>query len=561
MLVTQAENRIIQKFPTKFTSEQISEAFRIFEEIINNLDDGGIKELLGGYSLDIERLYSVMLEEILQALYGKKNNINAKIGYLDSIARQVEETLCIENLTYFIMSKIPSFMLNWHHLEWGDIVQRYDKFNVIAARDHGKSFYFSNAYIVWKMYRYQPFISPQVSRFDLSTSKLGYLFSFSQQQATDLLEILKGTIEENDEIREKLFPKSTSEGWAKTEIVCKNGTRLRTKGFGSAVRGAHPGYITVDDGLKDNVIYSSTQRKKSIEYFQAVIMNMVIPGGQVGVVGTPFHNADLYGDLKSKRGWHCREYPAIFPDGTVLWRERWGLDELLEKRETQGNLIFSRENLCKPVTNESSLFPMDVIQRSYIGMDDYIFTNSRDAYKLKFNNVVTSCDFSISASVGADYTVITTTGVDENDNIWLMNITRFKGKNFSEQMAIIKGINSAFQPDMIIMENNVFQQIFVQESDKMGLPVRGHTTGSNKYDLKLGVPGLALLYERGKIRCPRGNQASRDTADMLANELMSTTFTENGIEGVGEHDDCMMSLWLNTVGVRQITTGFSFKFL
>jgi len=561
MLITPAENRIIQKFPTNFTSEQLAEAFRIFEEIVNNLDDGGVRELLGGYELDTEKLYNVMLEEILQALYGKKNNINAKIGYLDNVAKQIEETLCIENLTYFIMSKIPSFMLNWHHLEWGDIVQRYDKFNVIAARDHGKSYYFSNVYLVWKMYRYQPFISPQISRFDLSMSKLGYLFSFSQQQATDLLEILKGTIEENDEIREKLLPKSTSEGWAKTEITCKNGTRLRTKGFGSAVRGAHPGYIAVDDGLKDNVIYSSVQRKKSIEYFQAVIMNMIVPGGQVGVVGTPFHNADLYGDLKSKRGWHCREYPAIFPDGTVLWRERWGLDELLEKRETQGNLIFSRENLCKPVTNESSLFPLEIIQRSYLGMDDYVFTNSRDGYKLKFNTVVTSCDFSISASVGADYTVITTTGVDENDNIWLMNITRFKGKNFSEQMAVIKGINTAFQPDIIIMENNVFQQIFVQESDKMGLPVRGHTTGSNKYDLKLGVPGLALLYERGKIRCPRGNQASRDTADMLSNELMSTTFTENGIEGVGEHDDMMMSMWLNTIGVRQITTGFSFKFL
>ena len=190
---------------------------------------------------------------------------------------------------------------------------------------------------------------------------------------------------------------------------------------------------------------------------------MIVPGGQVGVVGTPFHANDLYGDLKSKAGWHVREYPAIFPDGTVLWRERWGFKELLEKRETQGNLIFSRENLVKPVTNESTIFPEDVIKRSYMGMDDYIFVRSRDAYKQKFDRVVMACDFSISSSVGADYTVIMTAGIDDKENIWLMNITRFKGKKFSEQMSMIKHLNHSFKPDLIVMEQNVFQQIFVQE--------------------------------------------------------------------------------------------------
>ena len=61
-------------------------------------------------------------------------------------------------------------------MEWGDVVQRYNKFNIIAARDHGKSYYFSNAYLIWKLYRYQPFISKQVSRKDLALSKKGYLF-------------------------------------------------------------------------------------------------------------------------------------------------------------------------------------------------------------------------------------------------------------------------------------------------------------------------------------------------------------------------------------------------
>lgn len=552
--------RILSNYSDVLSIDKIDEAFRVFDEIVENLDEVGSRELLGGSEADVDKVYKIILEETFNVTYGRKSNIGSKLGYMDQLTGNIEETLCVENLTYFILSKMPQFELNWHHLEWGDIAQRYTKGNIIAARDHGKSYYWSNAYLAWKMYRYKPHTGFGRPRKDLALSKRGYLFSFSQQQAVDLLDILKSTIEENDDLRDKLFP-GKGDGWAKTDVVGKNGARITTKGFGSSVRGAHPGYIVVDDGLKDNVIYSSVQRKKSIDYFHAVIMNMIVPNGQVIVVGTPFHANDLYGDLKSKIGWHVREYPAIFPDGTILWRERWGFKELLEKRSTQGNLIFSRENLCRPVTNESSIFPQDVIERSYVRMEDYTFTKSRSAYKMKFDRVVTGVDFSISSSIGADYTVIITAGVDENDNIWLMDITRFKGKAFAEQLAVIKKINHSFKPDLIVMENNVFQQIFVQESERAGLPVEGHTTGTNKYDLKAGLPGLALMYERGQVRTPRGNQESLDISDSLGMELSAVTWTEKGLEGVGEHDDQAMALWLTSIAAKKISTGFSFKFL
>jgi hypothetical protein len=560
MQLDKEDYRILSKYSNAFSLNKIEEAFRVFDEILDGLDAVGIKELFGGYESDVNEIYTIILEEVFNVVYGRNNNIDARLNHFDQLTKQIEEILCVENLTYFILSKIPQFELNWHHLEWGDMAQRYSKVNVIAARDHGKSFYWSNAYLAWKMYRYKPITAYGRPRKDLALSKRGFLFSFSQQQAVDLLDILKSTIEESDELRERLYP-GKSDGWAKTDIVAKNGARITTKGFGSSVRGAHPGYIVVDDGLKDNVIYSSVQRKKSIDYFHAVIMNMIVPKGQVIVVGTPFHANDLYGDLKSKEGWHVREYPAIFPDGKILWRERWGFKELMEKRSTQGNIIFSRENLCRPVTNESSIFPQDIIERAYVRMEDYTFVRSRSAFKMKFDRVATGIDFSISSSVGADYTVMITVGIDDSDNLWLMNITRFKGKSFAEQLAVIKQINHSFQPDIMVMENNVFQQIFVQESERAGLPVEGHTTGTNKYDLKAGLPGLAILFERGKIRIPRGNQESIDLADSLAMELSSVTWTEKGLEGVGEHDDQAMALWLTSIAAKKVSSGFSFKFL
>ena len=548
------------------------ECLKVVDEIIDGMDDSGILELMSGSGGDIDKVLDNLLSDTYQVLYTGDTQIDFAPRYTERLSESIEETLRCKNITYFITSVLPEFQLGWHHLEWGDLVHRHNKLCIEAARDHGKSYYFSNAYAAWQLYRYsKPKKMIYSKRPSKSNSNRGYLFSFSLQQSVDLMEILKGTIEGNDILRERLFPDSRNSGaWASTNIVCKNGARLTCKGFGSSVRGAHPYWIVVDDGLKDNVIYSQLQRQKSIDYFHSVIMNMLVPGGQIIVVGTPFHASDLYGDLKSKskaatgsdNGWFVIEYPAIFPDGRILWPARWGFNDLMEKKATQGNIIFSRENLCRPITNESSIFPLKILERSLLRMENYTLVRNRDDFPMKFNKVVVGCDFAISGNVGADYAVFTVWGVDdETGERWLLYFYREKGKTFHEQMQVLRGINVRFRPDTFVMEQNVMQQIFVQESDKQGLPVVGHTTGIDKYDLKTGWPGLAIDFERGKIHIPIGDKYSQDVKDLIFTDLGSVAFTDHGLESVGEHDDISSSFWLAKLAANLITTGFKYTFL
>ena len=548
------------------------ECLKVVDEIIDGMDDSGILELMSGSGGDIDKVLDNLLSDTYKVLYTGDTQIDFAPRYTERLSESIEETLRCKNITYFITSVLPEFQLGWHHLEWGDLVHRHNKLCIEAARDHGKSYYFSNAYAAWQLYRYsKPKKMIYSKRPSKSNSNRGYLFSFSLQQSVDLMEILKGTIEGNDILRERLFPDSRNSGaWASTNIVCKNGARLTCKGFGSSVRGAHPYWIVVDDGLKDNVIYSQLQRQKSIDYFHSVIMNMLVPGGQIIVVGTPFHASDLYGDLKSKskaatgsdKGWFVIEYPAIFPDGRILWPARWGFNDLMEKKATQGNIIFSRENLCRPITNESSIFPLKILERSLLRMENYTLVRNRDDFPMKFNKVVVGCDFAISGNVGADYAVFTVWGVDdETGERWLLYFYREKGKTFHEQMQVLRGINVRFRPDTFVMEQNVMQQIFVQESDKQGLPVVGHTTGIDKYDLKTGWPGLAIDFERGKIHIPIGDKYSQDVKDLIFTDLGSVAFTDHGLESVGEHDDISSSFWLAKLAANLITTGFKYTFL
>lgn len=548
------------------------ECLSIVDEIIDGMDDKGILELMSGSDGDLDYVLDCLLKDTFQVMYTGNPHIDFAPRYTDRLSQSVEEILRCKNLTYFITSVMPDFQLSWHHLEWGDLVHRYKKLCIEAARDHGKSYYFSNAYAAWQLYKYAKPKGTQFSaRPTKSNSNRGYLFSFSLQQSVDLMEILKNTIEGNDILKERLYPdsKDKSGAWASTNIVCRNGARLTCKGFGSSVRGAHPYWIVVDDGLKDNVIYSQLQRQKSIDYFHSVIMNMLVPGGQIIVVGTPFHASDLYGDLKSKsihatgnkKGWFVIEYPAIFPDGRILWPQRWSFFDLMDKKATQGNIIFSRENLCRPITNESSIFPLSVLQQSLIGMEKYTVVRNRDDFPMKFNTVVVGCDFAISANVGADYSVFTIWGVDDERGMWLLNMYREKGRTFHEQIQILKNINVRYRPNIMVVEQNTFQSIFVQEGDKQGLPVMGHTTGIDKFDLKSGWPAVAVLFERRKIHIPIGDKQSQDIKDLIFSDLGSVAFTDHGLCSVDEHDDISSSIWLASLGANKLSTGFKYSFI
>lgn len=540
-----------------WTFDKMSETYRIAQEIIEQLTPEALAEIYSANSGDIDTLLDTIAKETYHTLYGNERKAieASSLGYLDKLSESMEETLRCENLNYFITSVLPDFEMNWHHLDWGEIAMKYKLTCIEAARDHGKSYYWSNAYPAWEMYRFKPKNNTAYEQ----RNKRGFLFSFSIQQAIDLLAILRETIEGNDILNDRLFNKN---GFSKTDITCKNRTRMTVKGFGSAVRGAHPGWIVVDDGLKDNVIYSQVQRQKSNDYFQAVIMNMVVPQGVVRVVGTPFHNQDLYGELKTKKNWHVFEYPAIFPNGDLLWENRWKYSDLMEKRASQGNLIFSRELLCRPITSDSTIFPQEILNTAFYRMDNYTLVNNRESFPIKFKRVVTGCDFALSSSVGADYSVFMTWGIDDQDNMWLLHAYRGKGDSYATQLAILKNINANFQPEIMLLENNQMQQIFVQESERAGLPVLGHTTTGRKNDLKHGLPSLAILFERGKFRIPTGDQRSKDFADMLVLEFSSVAFTDKGLMATDGHDDIAMCSWISVEAARNVTANaFDFSFV
>lgn len=543
------------------TLGQMSAVYDYMDDIIDSLDDDALVELFGGSITDVDKMMMALFEETSRVLTFNEGKIKSgAFGYLDKFTESVEESLRCFSFNYFIQNVIPDFEMNWHHLEWGQLVQMYNKLSIIAARDHGKSYFFSFAYPLWKLYRYQrPSPIKQVKA--EYNAKIGMIITNEFGLAKHLLGMVKDEIEANDILKEKLYPGKTG-GWAETEINTLNGGQLIVKSFGSKMRGFHPHWIVTDDFMNDSVIYSEDQRNKYISMFHSVIMNMIVPSGQVINVGTPYTTTDLFANLKTSKKWRVFEYPAIFPDGSMLWSNRHSIESILDKKITQGSIIFSREILCRPISSESTIFPWSILEKSFIGMDAYTIVPNIWSHPRKFKKVVMGCDFAMSSNIGADYSVFMVLGVDDLDNYWVLNYWRGKGASYNEQIAQMKKLHQDYNPEVIMVETNQAQILFAQMARDAGLPIVEHTTTTNKYHLQDGLPGVAILFEQGRMKLPRGDQKSRDLTDMMCMEFSSVTFSDKGkLESVGGHDDICMATWIAVLAANYVNKSFNFSFI
>tara|TARA_R110000744_G_scaffold114523_2_gene214225 strand:- start:6529 stop:9300 length:2772 start_codon:yes stop_codon:yes gene_type:complete len=419
------------------------------------------------------------------------------------------------------------------------------------------SHFWSFAYILWHLWRYKrstPLIKQPQS---ITKSKQSLVFSNEFKLLKIIVKNIKEEIEENSFLRETLYPGSRNADWGKESLKTLTGSSVDIRSYGSSARGLHVYNIVVDDLLNDAVLYNREANEKFISYYYSVIENILEPGGWIRIVGTPFSGRDLYADIKSKKGFAFMEHPIIMPDGSLTYEKKFPMDVVEEKFDSQGSLIFSREMMCMPISSDSSIFPKRMLN---MGLDNSFsrMRSLREAIdKLGIDFCVLGCDFAISANVGADASVFTTIGVKgdsiETCKLYLLDVWIGKGVSYLEQMNVMKSLNSRFKYRKICLENNVFQQVFVEGGKAEGLPVFGHNTNTNKYDFSGGVPSIGIWFEQTRIRLPMLDEPSKAMTKVVTDSLGSIAFTDKGLQstGGGNEDDSVMSLWKTIVAVRE----------
>ncbi len=549
------------------------DVYSVVNTVIDSLDNEALEAMSQGCGSDIDKLVDVLFEEVSNVLKYPTQSLDKQGFGLGEFAEGVEESLRCQSLSYFILTCLPNFTLGWHNIEWSNLIAIHRLLCIIAARDHGKSYQFSFAYPLWQMYRYRPRGVYQGIRTsgNLWMAEEGMLVTNEYKLGITLMDKVKEEIEANPILNKRLMPDTKSKGWGAEKIVCKNGAQFYSRSANSKIRGLHPSYIVMDDFLNESSLYSQEQRDKYWNIFSAVIYPALSPGGQLLIVGTPFFELDMYGLIKKKgpemselESFPVLEYPAIFPDGTLLFPERHTFESIMQKKALLGSLIFSREIMVKPLMDAASIFPFIILNKAIRGQENVKAVTNIDSSKKKFVKVVVGCDFAISSEVRADYSVFTILGVDDRGMFHVLNSVRMHGANYKKQISALKKINRDFRPHIIYAEDNGMQQIFIQMMEDANLPVVGKTThASNKKSLYKGIPSMAVLFESARIKFPYGDEKSKELTDTYFGELNSITYIQDKgkLESTTQHDDCAMSLWQAINAGKGDVNEFDFSFI
>jgi hypothetical protein len=384
--------------------------------------------------------------------------------------------------------------------EWLDIMEKTDRTVIVCSRDHGKSV-FMHSWVVWNLIFQEP------------PYQMLYISSNQKQTLVHMREIDRYF---NLPALKQFKP---SRGWAIGNIQLTNGNAILERSVGSQIRGLHPQEIIIDDPLKE---FSLSGIQRVTDWFFGDMIPTLHHTSKLRMIGTPFTYTDIFAQLEENEAYTVTKYPCLNALNEPLWPERWDYDALMQRKAEIGSLKFTREYLCVPISTGTALFNPEFIEKC----------KSRD-YILKLGN-----------RKDGDYNVITVLEVDENQNKAIVHVDRAKNIEFRENIEKIRLIGKVFEPEEILFETNTFAKAFTQELKNMtDLNIRDfNTTRRNKQEIILN---LQMNIENEKMIFPYGDNASRRLTGALIEELSMFSITSSGkFEGVGAHDDLVMSLAL-----------------
>lgn len=539
------------------TDLQAKRLFTTVDDIIDRLPSPTISQLFsGGYKRDMDKMLETIIDQTEYAMNFGRSLDTEKLEYVDNLFASMDENLRILSYNYFNATVLSNFNLGWRNLEWGNLTQLFPWSSYLCSRGSGKSYMWCYSFPLWRLYSYARPMLYGGDTVDNKNRKETAMITNTMTLAKVHVNKIIEEITTNDILKEKIDPNGKAK-LGETAIEGENGAILHVRGKDGFIRGLHVGAAIIDDMPDESSLYSDEQREKLKEVFRGTITPIVEPYGYLIVSGTPYSTApnELYNVIKGDKRFYSFEYPIVFPDGRPLAPDRYTFEDIKAKRTELGSIVFAREYLVIPISDNSTIFPYEYLRRSTVGMDKVSFADSIEFFPFELQRVVVGCDFAVSGNIGADYTVYSVWGIDHSNDFYLINYFRAKGMSHNEQVDKIVLFNRLYKPDKIVCEANGFQGILSALARERGLSniEQFTTTEGNKKDLYSGLPSLSAMFERGQIKVPYKEGETRQKVELMFSEFASVTFrSDKGkLEASSGHDDIVMSNFLSIHTLRE----------
>lgn len=310
-------------------------------------------------------------------------------------------------------------------------------------------------------------------------------------------------------------------------------------------RGAHVG--TVDDPVKNREEADSETIRASMKgWYSSTFYTRLAPGGGILVVQTRWHDDDMSGWLLSEMAkaakeheetgvwpedadrWEVISYPAIATQdekyrkkGEALHPERYNLMSLLKKKRTMIPRDWSALYQQNPVAEEGQYFTKRMIR----------YYEPKERPQVFELDIYVACDLAISKHEDADYTVMVVAGLDEKDNIWILDVRRGRWST-DEIIAEMVSIYKSWKPIRYGIERD---KVAIAVKDPLDRAIRENKLREFQYeelhiagrDKRLRARPIQARMAQGQVLIPIG----ASWTDQWVNEHLRFD--------AGTYDDCV----------------------
>lgn len=379
-----------------------------------------------------------MADKIAQKETARELNANERRSLTVEEAVHIElarRELARRKLIHFIKRRHPRYKDGWfHHMLAGELERFSDevinecdpRLMVFAPPRHGKSMIGSEEFPAWHFGR-----APHHQYIGISYSApLAYRFSRRVQDAvnSDDFQLLYPDIKLRDD-------KTSVEEWE----LNKGGIYVAA-GVGGPISGKGAHVLNIDDVIKNREDADSPQYRQLVQdWYTSTAYTRLMPGGGVCIINTRWNFDDLCGWLLNMMDaaekiaqdtgewpddydkWRIVDYPAIAlqdeehrAKGEALHPERYSLKSLQRIRRTLGDRDFNALYQQRPVPDEGEYFTKEML-RYFDGTPD-----------IGAMSILAAGDLAISKKEYADYSVFVVAGVNENDDLFILDVHRGK---------------------------------------------------------------------------------------------------------------------------------------
>ena len=323
----------------------------------------------------------------------------------------------------------------------------------------------------------------------------------------------------------RLDPDSQSaEEWMTTK-----GGGYVAAGVGGPITGKGAHVLIIDDPVKNAEEADSETHRRSIkEWYTSTAYTRLAPGGGVLIIQTRWHDDDLSGWLEAQMEeggdqFEIVRYPAVAEKdetfrrkGEALHPERYDLRSLERIRKAVGPRVWQALYQQNPVADDGEYFRRDMFQ----------WYTGAPPQKL---SVYAAFDLAIGKGDRNDWTVGAVVGVDEDDNMWVLDVRRGRWDAFQIVEQIID-VYRTWRPEVLGLEKGQISMAIgpylekrIQEERLWELYVKDLPTG--RRDKEARARAIQGRMKQGKVRFPR----EAEWLDVVMHELLRFP---NGV-----HDD------------------------